>query len=167
MLVKCICTNCAGHLEFEEENAGEKIDCPHCGFETTLALPGTQAAEPELLAAIRRRALLRRLRPFLAAALVVAAFGYALYRWGVPWLQDFAPSLDTTGKAFAVLLVACAVLPFVLLWLVFPVFLFFQVRKGLGLLEELTQALKPRESEPAPAPDEPAADAGEEQAPPE
>ena len=44
MLTKCICTNCAGHLEFEEENAGEKIKCPHCGFETTLFLPGD---EPE------------------------------------------------------------------------------------------------------------------------
>ena len=42
MLTKCICTYCAGHLEFEEENAGEKIKCPHCGFETTLFLPGQE-----------------------------------------------------------------------------------------------------------------------------
>src|SRR6266436_22576 len=45
MLIKCICTNCAGHLEFEEESAGETIECPHCHFETVLYLPDGTGAE--------------------------------------------------------------------------------------------------------------------------
>jgi hypothetical protein len=59
MLIKCICVNCAGHLEFEEENLGEKIDCPHCGFETTLAVPGTE----EVTMLVAARPLVLEIRP--------------------------------------------------------------------------------------------------------
>jgi len=35
----CSCTNCGEHLEFDPENAGETITCPHCGKQTVLFLP--------------------------------------------------------------------------------------------------------------------------------
>jgi hypothetical protein len=148
MLVKCICTNCAGHLEFEEENAGETIPCPHCGFETILTLPGTVALDSELLAFNRRRMLRRRLLSLVAALLVLGGFGYALYRWGVPWLEDLLPSIDSTAKALAVLLLGCALIPFALFWLVFPILLFFQFRKATQLLTRVAESLESMQSEP-------------------
>jgi len=36
MNVKCVCSNCPGHIEFEESNAGQTVTCPHCGLETVL-----------------------------------------------------------------------------------------------------------------------------------
>src|SRR5215472_8244690 len=154
MLVKCICTNCAGHLEFEEENAGETIPCPHCGFETVLTLPGTASIDPELLALSRRRALRRRSLQLAVALLVLAGFGYALYHWGVPWLQDLAPSIDSTAKAMAVLLLGCMLVPFAVFWLVFPILLFLQLRKGTELLTRIAAGLESRSSEPTPGEEE-------------
>jgi hypothetical protein len=38
--VKCACSNCSGHLEFDGEHAGVTVACPHCGLATKLiALP--------------------------------------------------------------------------------------------------------------------------------
>ena len=149
MLVKCICTNCAGHLEFEEENAGETIPCPHCGFETVLTLPGTEPLNPELLALSRRRTLRRRQLSVGAGVLVLLGFGYAVYRWGVPWIEDLLPFIDSTAKAVIVLLLGCLLLPFALFWLVFPVLLLLQLRKGTELLTRIAESLEFRASEPA------------------
>jgi hypothetical protein len=35
----CNCNTCSGHLEFERDNVGETVVCPHCGMETTLYVP--------------------------------------------------------------------------------------------------------------------------------
>jgi len=37
--VKCSCNNCSEHLQFELQDAGKRIDCPHCGMETLLYVP--------------------------------------------------------------------------------------------------------------------------------
>jgi hypothetical protein len=161
MLVKCICTNCAGHLEFEEENAGETISCPHCGFETVLILPGTKALDPELLALSRRRALRRRGLQLAATVLVLAGFGYALYRWGVPWIEDLMPSVDSTVKAMVVLVLGCVLVPLAIFWLLFPILLFVQLRKGTELLTRIAESLESRPSEPLQAAQE--SSAGEEE----
>jgi hypothetical protein len=34
--LKCSCQKCGEHLEFPPSRSGEKIDCPHCGGQTTL-----------------------------------------------------------------------------------------------------------------------------------
>src|SRR5438105_4708418 len=127
MLTKCICTNCAGHLEFEEENAGERIPCPHCGFETTLAMPGTRQPDAEIVSWVRKRAVRRLMFLMACAGLAAAGFGYALYRWGVPWVEDFLPAVDTTTKAVLVLLLMLLMAPFAMFWLIFPVLLFLQL----------------------------------------
>jgi DNA-directed RNA polymerase subunit RPC12/RpoP len=50
MLVKCNCTVCSEHLEFEPENAGSLIKCPHCGMETVLFIPQAKSKpKPEPL----------------------------------------------------------------------------------------------------------------------
>jgi hypothetical protein len=144
MLAKCICTNCAGHLEFEEENAGESIPCPHCGFETTLELPGSKRRDPELAAWLRKQALRRRLVWVAGPIVVFGGAGYALYRWGVPWVEDVLPWADTTTKAVLALLLLCLMLPFALVWVVFPVLVFFQLRRLTEVFGEMAEGLRQR-----------------------
>lgn len=42
MFVKCACTNCQGHIEFDAINTGLTVTCPHCGIETMLNSPQTE-----------------------------------------------------------------------------------------------------------------------------
>lgn len=42
MIVKCVCNNCPGQIEFEASELGEEnsvVLCPHCGLETRLFIP--------------------------------------------------------------------------------------------------------------------------------
>jgi DNA-directed RNA polymerase subunit RPC12/RpoP len=43
MNAKCSCDHCNGHIEFEPDQAGQTIACPHCGLDTLLFLPSTPA----------------------------------------------------------------------------------------------------------------------------
>ena len=40
MFVKCKCNNCSEHLEFDQANVCKTIQCPHCGMDTVLFIPG-------------------------------------------------------------------------------------------------------------------------------
>jgi len=37
--VTCSCNVCDGHLQFERQQTGERVNCPHCGMETLLYVP--------------------------------------------------------------------------------------------------------------------------------
>lgn len=39
MLVKCACQKCGENLEFDTEQAGAFVDCPHCSRQTRLLIP--------------------------------------------------------------------------------------------------------------------------------
>jgi len=142
MLVKCICTNCAGHLEFEEENAGEKIDCPHCGFETSLFLPGTEpAATP---AGLWQK--LKRRWSFVCAGLallVLAGLGYSLWHWALPPLKDWLPYTQSTVLPAAVLVFGCLLLLLLVVLLAFPILIFLQLRNITRALWEIEANLRP------------------------
>ncbi len=38
-LVTCACIVCNGHVQFEPQHAGLRINCPYCGMEILLCLP--------------------------------------------------------------------------------------------------------------------------------
>lgn len=48
---KCNCSSCNGHIEFETSNAGQTVNCPHCGQDTVLyvveSTPAELAAPPK------------------------------------------------------------------------------------------------------------------------
>jgi len=151
MLVKCICTNCAGHLEFEDLDAGESIACPHCGFNTTLELPGAKKADPEMTSLIKRLVFRRRLIRWGTLVLVLAAAGFSLYHWGVPWIMDRVPEIESNITAMVVLVLLCLALPFVLFWLVFPALLFLQLRRIIQLLSQSNVSPESQLGEKTPA----------------
>jgi hypothetical protein len=138
MLTKCICTYCAGHLEFEEENAGEKIKCPHCGFETTLFLPGDEPDDLESEAGTGRFARFKW--PLIAGGVALAVLAgviYALARWVLPPLKLWLPYTESPVLPVIVLALVCLGAVMLLAWTVFPILLFVQLRKLTGALESI------------------------------
>jgi len=97
-----------------------------------------QKEESALLA--KRRFIRGRLIWISGPLLVLGGIGFVLYHWGIPWLQDAFPSVDTTTKAVVVIIVACLIFPFVLFWLLFPLLLLFQMVKTNELLAKLVAA---------------------------
>ena len=141
MLIKCICKSCAGHLEFEEQNAGQKIKCPHCGFDTTLYLPGAEQAEEELATLNRKLRMQRLLLLGLAGALILGGLGWCLYHWGMPIVEDLFPSVDKPLFRVLILVAFCLGLPLLLMWLLLPIFLFIEWRRLLRLVARIEQHL--------------------------
>ena len=152
MLVKCICTNCAGHLEFEEENVGEKIECPHCGFETVLTLPGMELLDGERVSWVNRWKLRERAIWIAGAVFVVAMILFSLLHWGLPAVQGLLPDTVGTFGALFVLGLGCWLLLGVAIWVVFPVVMYLKAREAVGILGQLEMNLRPVASvEPPPS----------------
>ena len=147
MLVKCICTNCAGHLEFEEESAGQKIKCPHCGFNTVLFLPGAEKAEAEVAALTRKLQLQRRLLLLGGAVVAIGVIVWAVYHWIVPVFVGMLPETESKVLPVVIAVMMCLAIPFILAWLVFPVVLLWYARRLVNLIERLEENLRP-EGEP-------------------
>jgi hypothetical protein len=150
MLIKCICKSCAGHLEFEEENAGQKIKCPHCGFDTTLYLPGAERAEAELATLNRKLRWQKFLLLGLAAVFLLGGLGWCLYHWGMPFMESLFPSVDSPLLRALMLMAFCLGLPLLLLWLLLPIFLFLAWRRFLRLVASIEQHLRPHGSPGSP-----------------
>lgn len=147
MLIKCICTNCAGHLEFEEESAGQKIKCPHCNFDTVLYLPGAEKAEAEVASLTHKLETQRRLLLVTVLVVVVGGGFWAMYHWVVPLFSNVLP--ETEGNLVPILFSVglCFAGPMLLCWLLFPLVWFLQMRRLISLLDNIADGLR---SPPAP-----------------
>ncbi len=144
MLVKCICTNCAGHLEFEEDSAGQKIKCPHCGFDTVLYLPGAEKAEAEVASLTQKLEMQRRLLLLAVLLLAACVVVWAVYHWVVPVFSGLLPETESKVVPILLSIALCLVFPMLLGWLVFPLVWFLQTRKLIGLLKKIADDLRPQ-----------------------
>jgi hypothetical protein len=150
MLIKCICKSCAGHLEFEEENAGQIIKCPHCGFYTTLYVPGAERVQEELVTLNRK---LRSQKLALISGAGVLGLGgivWCLYHWGMPLVQDQFPSVESPVLRVLLLLGLCLGVTLLLIWLLLPIVAFFEWRRFLRLLAQVEQHLAANRSQTLP-----------------
>ncbi|HSU54560.1 MAG TPA: hypothetical protein VLT36_10915 [Candidatus Dormibacteraeota bacterium] len=143
MLIKCICKNCAGHLEFEEENAGQEIECPHCGFDTKLFLPGGDSEDMPRVGLLTRLRSRRQLLLDLGAILLVVAIGFALYHWVLPPFKDWLPYTESKVLPVVALGVACLICLVLVALLVVPFVLAFHLRKMTGVLRQIEVNLRP------------------------
>jgi hypothetical protein len=154
MLVKCICTNCAGHLEFEQDSAGEKIKCPHCGFDTVLFLPGTEEAEARVASLTKKLRMQRRLFWGVGLVLILGGLGWCLYQWGMPWVESVTGIENRIVQAL-LLVISCITAVLVVTWLFVPLLLFFQFRQTNRVLAQIEINLRPQEVEaPVPQPED-------------
>lgn len=129
-LVKCRCRNCNGHLEFEASRDGEVLACPHCNLETQLYIPGHASmpiAHGKLQPVPKRQIWL---------ALVIGIIGVVVVA-GLLYL--FATSELARGLLGGTLGVVVAGIALVLavLWIIFPVFVYFGIGRLQRLLEQI------------------------------
>ncbi|MCW5553684.1 MAG: DUF308 domain-containing protein [Verrucomicrobiae bacterium] len=89
---KCSCQNCNGHIEFDAEQVGEAVTCPHCGLETKLFVPAIPLGA--------RAEAKRGVSPLGIAALVLGILS-CLFCW-IPLLGLFALPIAFIGVLLAV-----------------------------------------------------------------
>ena len=150
MLIKCICKSCAGHLEFEEENAGQIIKCPHCGFDTTLYVPGAERVQEELVTLNRKLRSQKLALISGAGVLGLSGIVWCLYHWGMPLVQDQFPSVESPVLRVLLLLGLCLGVTLLLIWLLLPIVAFFEWRRFLRLLAQVEQHLAANRSQTLP-----------------
>jgi len=137
MLSKCNCNNCSGHLAFDDDYAGTVINCPHCGVDTTLYIP---ANGPEQIAKISRQRLRRRLRIsalVLLALSVLLVVGFVIYRYGQAIFETLATAVGSTLAAIIGLVIMIIVAVWALLWITFPVFVYFHLNTLIKILKAI------------------------------
>jgi len=128
MLVKCNCNNCSAHLEFESGRAGAVIACPKCGIETTLYIPGNGAGQkPQTASQIRKGKL--KLGLIVAACTMFLGLAALLI---INWKSIILPLSRTFGGtvvAVFMMILAVLVLIWAVLWIIFPVFVYYQLNE--------------------------------------
>lgn len=129
---KCKCRHCDGSIEFEREHAGESAECPHCGIETELFIPAEMPSTRAQLKVWKRRWLLP-LAAVCGLGLIVAALN-----------KLFNTQPEMVGQLFggvlgAVVFLAAAflVLLWAILWIIFPVFVYYGMRRMEKLLTQI------------------------------
>jgi hypothetical protein len=69
---KCACERCAGRIEFPAEAVGATVDCPHCGWKTTLVAPESPHPKKQFRR-IRKRILLPVAFALIGSLLLLSA----------------------------------------------------------------------------------------------
>lgn len=139
-----LCSHCFADLDYDSSHAGDTVKCPACGNLTRLGAPKIpplpnpprlpNASEVRTMSEMTRwilfvvKGLLVGFGFFVVVALAIGAFE-ALERTGDPQAKAFA------GLIFFLLsLVGLFVL---ILWVVFPVFVYFGIRSMEKLLTQI------------------------------
>ena len=139
--MKTECQHCGGHIEFDDDSAGLDSQCPHCGRQTRLAAGIHHITDHSLPPPIQRVPPVWRRRWFALALIAISlvTFGavvavcWVKFRLG-PLLAQFIPGVAGILISLAVLVV---VMVWAVLWIVFPVFMYFDNRRIIQLLEQI------------------------------
>jgi len=145
MFIKCSCHGCGQNIEFSTDDFqedhrtatsifGQLVPCPSCANETRLYIPQPPASLP----ATNRRpeSVRKRLVIFgiiIAAVTLCFAIGWAL--------NKFAEQIATVVGGGIGLTVTIAATVFVvvlaLFWILFPIVMYFQLKRSNELLERI------------------------------
>jgi hypothetical protein len=133
--VKCNCNQCSGHIEFDAASAGQSVTCPHCGMDTILFVP--EGRPPPALAMVRAskpritaRAIFIIIAVLLATVFIGAACKYVILQ------NALGQGLGVVGMLIGAFVLVILFM-IVLLWILFPVFMYF----GMKRLEELLERI--------------------------
>lgn len=143
---KCNCQHCNGRIAFDPEqftaqgataagSLGPTVTCPHCGMDTIVFLPHSDAGRPTVTVAPPRTNTRRRIGVILASVL-----GLLLLTSFIALLARNESVQQTTalagGSVIAMVLFGILFL-IALLWLLFPVFMYFGMNRLEKLLEQI------------------------------
>ncbi|MGA2789015.1 MAG: hypothetical protein ABSF60_15960 [Verrucomicrobiota bacterium] len=136
MLVKCNCNNCSAHLEFEAVDAGTVIVCPTCGIETKLYVPGSAPSQP----LSNPQPMKSNKFKFGLIAAGVAMFVGLMTLLIINWNNIIRPLSNVFGGtvvAVFMAILAVLVLIWALLWIIFPVFVYYQLNELIKLQRQI------------------------------
>ena len=133
MLVKCNCNNCSVHLEFESVDAGSVIVCPTCGIETMLYVPGSASSQP------LRNLQLMKINKFKVGLIAVgiAMFMGIVALFIINWNNIIPPLSKVFGGTMVAVNSSVVVLIWALLWIIFPVFVYYQLNELIKLQRQI------------------------------
>jgi hypothetical protein len=136
MRIKCNCNNCSAHLEFESADAGRVIDCPTCGIETKLYVPGSVSSQPP---ASPQQTKNRKLMFWIVTAgslMFVGLVSLLIINW-----DKIIPPISKVfgGTIVAVFMTILAVLVIIwaVLWIIFPIFVYYQLNELIKLQRQI------------------------------
>ena len=135
-IVKCRCRNCDGHLEFEANRDGEALACPHCGMETQLYIPGRARLPIEHGKLAPAKGTKKQpLRALTIGAISIVFIGGLVY-----FLVTSEVVRGFVGGGICLVLavvVAVFALGTAILWIIFPVFVYFGIERLERLLQQI------------------------------
>lgn len=129
MFVKCPCSNCSNHLEFDQEHAGESVACPSCGIDTVLFIPKTVPPATRVKKWTVKEVALKILPVFG----ITAGIAFALFAFSAVDERSGGRALPMLGT---VLLYLAAFIVAVL-WFIFPLFMYVKMDKVIKLLKDI------------------------------
>lgn len=123
---KCRCRHCNEHLEFDRGDVGRTINCPCCGLETQLYIPSLPAIKKQ-----RDRTIIG-----ILVLVVLIMAGVAIGPGSI------GQAVGTGVMAVLAVCLAALVILVVVLWIAFPVFMYYglaRVEKHLTEVERNTR----------------------------
>jgi len=128
MIVTCPCRSCSEPVEFTHDQTGQTVDCPHCG-DATLLYIATRRAPSKAGLSIQAKWLIAVGVLLFLILLAAGAFGF---------LNKLVLYTGTVAGAVVALLFAVLIFIWAILWIVFPVFVYF----GMVRIEKLLQKIE-------------------------
>jgi len=130
-MLNCLCTHCLADITFEPDQAGKDVTCPKCGMLTILSFQSARAQEAARQAQINKPEspighLIGIGFKAAGALLVVVVAGVALYTLG-----------GSGGALVSLLAGAFLLLILVVLWIAFPIFVYFGFRRLEGIIAQI------------------------------
>lgn len=144
---KCRCQHCSGHIEFDaalleaaaDSVFGQTVECPHCKMDTVLYRE--PPAEPPVairLDATRPRRKLSAVKKFTLVAIILAGIiGTTLAYFIVKNVEAVAQvASGLIGVIFFAVVGGIAIM-IALLWIIFPVFVYYGIRRLEAVLQKI------------------------------
>jgi len=149
MLVQCPCQQCQGPIEFELEDRGTIALCPHCGAETLLSSQPAQLKKAQIEDRKERKSRMRttlRITLVVLGAVLICLVMYAAGGWFFGQSTVATPQPDVRGfgtpaedDQVGEFLLGTAILILVIMWILFPVIVYLQLRTLASKLDTLNQ----------------------------
>jgi DNA-directed RNA polymerase subunit RPC12/RpoP/uncharacterized membrane protein len=150
-LTKCWCTHCKGHIEFDSDAAGETIQCPHCQQDTVLFvprpgprsyLPEQLEPEPEAPPIAKDKTIWIRRGVITAGALFILVSIGAVIR-DMMKRGVFGEFIGRSATGLFGVIVAVAILFWIVMWLLFPIVVYFQLKRMNETLADIRDGKRP------------------------
>jgi hypothetical protein len=150
MFITCACGHCGQHIEFSADDFqevhrtpeaifGQDVKCPGCGMETALLI---SQAPPKIKGPRKplSKAAKIIITIFVGVVLTIAAAAAVIHKYGI---EAVASTVGLTAGAMIYMAVAVGIFLLAIFWILFPVLMYFQLRRSNALLESVERNTRP------------------------